>query len=156
MRPWSRLRQWIFVLIGGLVLAGTMGQGCLGGPFGDPPVTVELINTSGVEVDSFLWADPNLLSNPDDVAIPPNLVDVGGALLPEDLVTITLDCTIAGTLLADADFLPPGVTIPSPNLILLREGEHFLCGDVISFYYEPDTGDGFFISADVNDVTIAP
>ena len=41
------------------------------------------------------------------------------------------------------------------NLLLLNEGMHFFCGDLVSFYYEVDTA-GFFISADVNDVTIAP
>jgi hypothetical protein len=46
--------------------------------------------------------------------------------------------------------------IESANLILLREGEHFFCGDIVSFYYEIDAGGLFFISADVNDVNIAP
>lgn len=157
-------RSWFkrisFLLVGGFVLAGAMGQGCPGGGFGFPggsPVTVELVNTTSNPVDAFLWADPGTLFAPEDVAIDPNFVDIGEPLASGELVTVTLDCLDAGTLLVDGDLLlgPTGAT-PSTNLLLLREGEHFFCGDVVSFYYEIDQGGAFFISADVNDVYLAP
>jgi len=122
-----------------------------------PPVTVELVNATSNSVDAFLWSDPGTLFDPAFVTIPANFIDVGPPLLPGEVVTVTLDCADAGTLLADADMLlvPTGV-LPSMNLILLNEGTHFLCGDLVSFYYEVDGLGGFFISADVNDINIAP
>lgn len=153
----KRLPQRIaLVLVGGLVLAGAMGQGCPSFTPGLSPVTVELINATADPVDAFLWADPELWFAFEDVAIDINFIDVGPSLVPGDIVTVTLDCEEAGTLLVDGDILVPGGEIPSSNLILLREGEHFFCGDIVSFYYEVDATGLFFISADVNDVTIAP
>jgi hypothetical protein len=121
------------------------------------PVTVELVNSTSNFVDAFFWSDPGTLFIPEEVAISENFVDVGPALAPGDVVTITLECVDAGTFLADADLLlePVGV-LASENLLLLNEGTHFLCGDIVSFYYEVDLDGVFFISADVNDVTIAP
>lgn len=151
------MKRIVFNLLGGIVLVGVMGQGCPPPGPSDAPVTIELINLTGNPVDPFLWADPNLLFTPEEVAIPANFVDVGPPLAVGELVTVTLDCFDAGTLLADGDLLlPDGGAIPSSNLILLREGEHFFCGDIVSFYYEIDGVGGFFISADVNDVNIAP
>ncbi len=122
----------------------------------DRPVTVELRNTTSNDVDAFLWADPDLLSDPVDVAIPANLIDVGEPLIPDETATVILDCIDAGTLLADGDLLlePAGDPLASENLVLVRDGEHYVCGDIVSFYYEVDGGGGFFITVDVNDVTI--
>jgi hypothetical protein len=120
------------------------------------PVTVELVNLTSNPVDALLWADPDLWFAAEDVSIPQNFIDIGPPLVPGDVVTVTLDCLDAGTLLADGDLLVVGGAITSANLILLREGEHFLCGDIVSFYYEIDGVGGFFISADVNDINIAP
>jgi hypothetical protein len=151
------IKRIAFALVGGFVLAGVMGQGCP--PFGppvSPPVTIELVNLTSNPVDAFLWADPDLWFTPEDVSIPQNFIDIGPPLVPGDVVTVTLDCFDAGTLLADGDLLLGVGAIESANLILLREGEHFFCGDIVSFYYEIDAGGLFFISADVNDVNIAP
>jgi hypothetical protein len=124
---------------------------------GPEPVVVELINFTGNEVDAFFWSDPGTLYDPLLVAIPDNFVDVGPPLLPGDVVTVTLECADAGTFLVDGDMLlSPFDVLPSGNLLLLNEGEHFFCGDIVSFYYEIDGAGGFFISADVNDVNIAP
>ncbi|HOA74744.1 MAG TPA: hypothetical protein PL151_08825 [Phycisphaerae bacterium] len=121
------------------------------------PVTVELVNATSNLVDAFFWSDPGTLSDPALVAVPVNFVDVGEPLAPGEVVTLTLDCADAGTFLVDGDLLlVPAGTLPSANLILLNEGFHFYCGDIVSFYYEVDGAGGFFISADVNDVTIAP
>lgn len=122
-----------------------------------PPVTVELVNDTSNFVDAFFWSDPGTVFDPDAVAIPANFIDVGPPLAPGELVTITLECVDAGTFLADADLLlEPAGALPSENLVLLNEGTHFLCGDIVSFYYEVDGAGIFFISADVNDFTIAP
>lgn len=122
------------------------------------PVTVELVNTTSNFVDAFFWSDPGTLGVPELVAIPDNFIDVGEPLAPGEVVTLTLDCVDAGTFLIDGDLLlePTGNPLPSENLLLLNEGLHFLCGDLVSFYYEVDGAGGFFISADVNDVNIAP
>ncbi|MBI4579542.1 MAG: hypothetical protein HY718_07570 [Planctomycetes bacterium] len=156
--------QWFrrigFAILGGFVLAGSMGQGCSFGlpdpGFGDP-VTVELINVTSNPVDAFLWSDPGTQFFPEDVLRPENFVDVGEPLAPRDIVTVVLDCRDAGTLLADGDLLlvPEGAQ-PSANILLLREGEHFFCGDLVSFYYEVDGAGGFFTSVDVNGVYLAP
>jgi hypothetical protein len=136
-----------------------MGQGCpsFGVPIIDPPVTVELVNTTSNPVDAFFWSDPNTLFAIEDVALDINFIDIGEPLISGETVTVTLECIDAGTFLVDGDLLlgPSGAT-PSTNLLLLREGEHFFCGDIVSFYYEIDAGGAFFISADVNDVYIAP
>lgn len=126
-------------------------------PLPPPPVTVELTNSTSNLVDAFFWSDPGTLFDPDLVAIPANFVDIGPPLEPLETVTVTLECADAGTFLADGDLLlvPSGV-LPSENLLLLNEGEHFLCGDIVSFYYEVDGLGGFFISVDVNDVYLAP
>lgn len=150
------IKRALLVATGGLVLAGIMAQGCPGPtPIGDP-VTIELINITANPVDAFLWADPGTLFLPEEVAIPPNFVDIGEPLASGEVVTITLDCIDAGTLLADGDLLVGPTAVPSTNLILLNEGDHFFCGDIVSFYYEIAEGGEFFISADVNDVNIAP
>lgn len=159
MRKPGWIKQATLLLIGGVVLAGVMGQGCppFGpGPVGDP-VLVELTNLTANPVDAFFWSDPGTLFTIEEVAIDINFIDVGGSLLPGDVVTIELDCADAGTFLVDGDLLVGGAAVPSINLLLLREGEHFFCGDIVSFYYEIEQGTGtFFISADVNDVNIAP
>jgi hypothetical protein len=155
----GRIKQAAFLLIGGVVLAGVMGQGCppvFPDSGGGDPVTVELINLTANPVDAFFWSDPGTLFTPEEVAIDINFIDVGGSLLPGDVVTITLDCFDAGTFLVDGDLLVNLAAVPSANLILVREGEHFFCGDIVSFYYELDEFGTFFISADVNDVNIAP
>lgn len=160
------------VLILGVVLFALAGADCefdlpstilLPPPVINPPVvagdpvTVELVNVTADAVDAFLWADPGTVYVPEDVMRPENFVDPGGLLLPGDIVTVTLECRDAGTFLADGDLvLPSGDAILSDNLILLLEGQDFLCGDLVSFYYEVDAAGVFFISADVNDVTIAP
>lgn len=121
------------------------------------PVTVELVNATSNFVDPYFWSDPGTLFNPDDVSIPANFVDVGPSLEPGEVVTITLDCADAGTFLADGDLLlVPDGALASENLLLLNEGDHFFCGDIVSFYYEVDDVGGFFISVDVNDVYLAP
>jgi hypothetical protein len=121
------------------------------------PVTVELVNATSNPVDAFFWSDPGTVDDPALVAIPANFIDVGEPLAPGEVVTLTLDCADAGTFLADADLLlVPDGAMPSANLLLLNEGFHFYCGDIVSFYYEVDGAGGFFISADVNDVNIAP
>ncbi len=155
----GRIRQVIVLLAGGTVLAGVMGQGCFGPPPGPggQPVTIELTNITADPVDAFLWADPGTLFTPEDVAIDANFIDVGEPLVPGEVVTVTLDCVDAGTLLVDGDVVVLPAPVPSSNLLLLREGEHFFCGDIVSFFYEIDPATGtFFISADVNDVNIAP
>lgn len=158
MTKHSWIKRSVFAVIGGLVLAGAMGQGCPSfGLFGPAPVTVELVNVTSNPVDPLLWADPDLLFAPEDVAIDINFVAIGDPLAAGEVVTVTLDCVDAGTLLADGDLiLGPGGATPSTNLLLLREGEHFICGDTVSFYYEIDQGGAFFVSVDVNDVYLAP
>lgn len=101
------MKRIVFGLLGGIVLVGVMGQGCPPPGPSDAPVTIELINLTGNPVDPFLWADPNLLFTPEEVAIPANFVDVGPPLAVGELVTVTLDCFDAGTLLADGDLLLP-------------------------------------------------
>lgn len=169
MRGPKLIKRIFLALIASTVLAGTLGQGCPDafpgprpgpipgpGPI-DPPVTVELINITNDPVDALLWADPGTVPVPEDVSIPVNFIDIGGLLLPGDVATVELECFDAGTLLADGDLLlPSGDAVLSDNLILLLEREDFFCGDLVSFYYEVDVGGIFFISADVNDVTIAP
>lgn len=135
----------LFILLGGCP-----------GAVDNAPVTVELNNATDVPVDALLWSDPGTLTDPASVAVPANIIDTGGTLAPGDTVTVTLACIDAGTLLADGDFLAPGATVPSPNIILLRESEHYFCGDTVSFFYETDGSGGFFISADVNGINIAP
>jgi hypothetical protein len=153
------VRHSLLVAAGGLVLAGLMGQGCpspVPGPDNSgPPVTVELIDLTSNPVDPFLWADPGTLFTPEEVMIPANFIDVGDPLNSGDIVTVTLDCIDAGTLLTDADLLlAPSGTLPSANLILVREGEHYSCGDTVSFYFEVDASGNFFTTVDVNGVNI--
>jgi hypothetical protein len=151
-----RFESALFVLMGGLVLAGTMGQSCFFPDTGPSTVDVELVNNTTVVVDPFLYADPDIITVPADVVIPANLVDIGGPLNPGEVATVTFDCFDAGTLLADADALLPGGAIVSENIVILNQEDLFFCGDVVTFTFETDVGGAFFITADVNGVPVTP
>jgi hypothetical protein len=164
------MKRVLAIGMAALVLGGTMGGGCdivipvddddedviiVPPPVVLPPVTVELVNATSNPVTPFLWADPATLFFPEEVMIPENFIDIGPPLNAGDVATITLTCADAGTLLTDADLLlAPSGTLPSENLLLLNEGTHYLCGDVVSFYFEVDGAGGFFTTVDVNGVTI--
>lgn len=145
-----------------LVLACTMGQSCVIIPIGPQPVTVEMTNLTGNQVQALLWSDPGILSVPDDIMLTPpyNLgppLNPATATTPAETVTITISCADAGTLVADGNLiLVPTGSIPSANILLLQEGRDFLCGDTVSFFYEVTTEGEFFTSVDVNGVYLAP
>lgn len=122
----------------------------------DHPVAVELTDTTSNDVAPYLWADPGTLFTAEEVAIAANAIDIGDPLAPNERATVILECADAGTLLADGDLLtePDGTPLASDNLVLIREGEHYLCGDTVSFYYEVDGVGGFFITLDINGETV--
>ena len=158
-RPRPTKSVLVFV-IGAVVLAGTMGQGCPGfGLPSAPPVIVELTNNTSQLVDPFLWADPATIDDPAILmATPP--IPLGLPLNPPpppDVITVTFDCADAGTLVADGDLLlVPSGALASSNILLMQEGFDYFCGDIVTFIYEVDDLGDFFTTVYVNDQYLAP
>ena len=119
-------------------------------------VTVELVNTTEWPVAPFLYTSYyNDIFLPEEIAFEENFVDIGEPLAPGEVVTLDLDCYDAGTLHADADLLlSPTEAVFSLTLPILRDNEHFVCGDLISFVFYDDPTVGFFTEAEVNGVII--
>jgi hypothetical protein len=65
-----------------------------------------------------------------------NLVDIGPPMVPGEVVTVSFTCDDAGSLLSDADVieLADGTLLSST---LLRQGQEFFCGEVVTMYYDP-------------------
>ena len=137
-------------LMGGFVLAASMGQQCnlpsgLPIPVGDPMVTVEVINRTDWPVDPFLYVDPDENVSFGALISADNLVLIDPLLQPGEVVTLGWECVDIGTVISDQALLILSETegVESTTSPLLRWGEDFLCGDVISFIYE-DQPDGTF------------
>jgi hypothetical protein len=156
------MKRIVLTLIGGMVLAGTMGQGCLF-PAPEPdPVTVELTNLTSNEVQPYLWADSAIIDDPKVIMSTP-VIDIGLPLapgtpdFPAERATATFACADAGTIVVDGDLLlVPDGSLASENILLLQEGRDFNCGDVLSFYYNVDPEGKFFTSVYLNGEYLAP
>ena len=155
------VRRAALVLVGGIVLVGTMGQGCVITFPATKTVDVELTDLTTTQVQAYIWSDPGTIDDPTQLMTTPP-IDIGPPLnpgtsaVPAEVARLTFDCGDAGTLVADGDLLLPTGSVPSSNILVVQQGRDFECGDTISFRYNTDGAGGFFTSVYVNDVLVAP
>jgi len=150
-------RRFIGLILLGLTVVGVMGGDCditLPVPDIDPDplVTVELVNTTNFFVDPFVFVDPDD-NVPFSVLVrAENLVFLDPPELePGELVELDFLCADIGAVTTDPLLLDGDLAFESINVPLLRFGEDYECGDLISFVYidDPETGE-FFVQPEVN------
>jgi hypothetical protein len=146
----------------GLTLLTLLAIGAMGGDCDvvipppdpvDPLVTVRMENTTGFFVDPFIYVHPDE-SVPFSVLVrDENLVLlVPPELEPGEIVELDFECIDIGAVITDRPLLLDGdQAFESINSPLLRFGEDFECGDLITFVYidDLDTGE-FFVQPEVN------
>lgn len=107
----------------------------------DDFVTVELVNNTGFLVDPGLFVSGELI-----IIDPP--------LDPGELLTLDIDCFLEDVLEVDATLLLPDADLLAVNVPVLEEGISYLCGDIVTFFFEQDITGQFFVEVAVNDVLL--
>lgn len=147
-----------------VLIIGVMGGDCvstfppLPGPDGPSIVTLELVNDTDFFVDPFIYVHPDenvpvsvLISDENLVLLDPPELE------PGEIVELDFFCEDIGAVITDRPLLLDGdLAFESSNSPLLRWGDDFLCGDLVTFFYleDPVTGE-FFVEPRVNN-TIVP
>jgi hypothetical protein len=138
--------------IAGLAPLLMLSAGCVITP---PPTTVELVNTTSLDVRPHLYASDSA----DDAAglfVGANVItDFTDRAIPElragETVTLTFDCDALRALGVDAPVLFDAVQLlvtRSNDRLLLRREVDFQCGDTVRFVYYRE-GEAFRVRAEL-------
>ncbi len=155
VRNWSiRAMGW---LTGAAVLMCLMGQTC--GiefpddfPLWDEDVTVEMVNTTGLEVEPGIYVDSQEgVYAAAELTTEENFLVVEPLIAPGETVTALYTCLDIGTIVSDYAwfFIDYDEYIESEDRPILVRNEDFFCGDVIRFIFDEDSEGNFITEVEI-------